>query len=508
MEENEKRKNLGISAFVLLLSGVVCKVLGAFFRFPLTNLLGFEGIGIFQMIMSIYSFALVATCGGVTITLAKLISSARARGEENKIGTYFARAMLIGVGSGLVIGLAFFFGWRGISAFQGITENKSYMLFLVLLPTGSIVATIRGYFQGYENMMPTAISQVIEQVIKFAFGLFFAYIFGKLGVSNGVFGAFLGIVASEIVALLVVFVWFLLKRKKTKYRTDNVAKKEFDKANFLVLCSAAILPFASAIDGLVIVPRLVSSGLSNEMAVKLFGLQSGAIGAILNLPLVISVAVATLLLPSISFAISKGKSAKWLIEKALKLLLIFVLPTTFGLVAISKQMLPLFYIDMDDNLLQIAFNLMVYGGFSIVFTALMQFFVMLLQATGNFKYNLLITGIGGTAKVVLTIVLAAVPDINIFAVVFGNLILTTLICILSLIRLKKTLDFKLPFMDIFILLFSTLCMTVAVYSFMQAEYFSIIPNILVGILLGIVVYVVFTTPVLLKIFQKRRAKMV
>lgn len=163
---------------------------------------------------------------------------------------------------------------------------------------------------------------------------------------------------------------------------------------------------------------------------------------------------------------------------------------------------------MDDNLLQIAFNLMVYGGFSIVFTALMQFFVMLLQATGNFKYNLLITGIGGTAKVVLTIVLAAVPDINIFAVVFGNLILTTLICILSLIRLKKTLDFKLPFMDIFILLFSTLCMTVAVYSFMQAEYFSIIPNILVGILLGIVVYVVFTTPVLLKIFQKRRAKMV
>ena len=503
MTENGK-KLIGRSTIVLIVSSVVCKILGAMFRFPLTNLLGFDGIGVFQMIMSLYSFALVATSGGVAVALSKLISDARAKDEKWKIKIYFKRALLVGVGSGILLGLTFMFGGKAISTFQAIENNKSYLFFIILLPCGSVIAAIRGYFQGYENMLPTAVSQLVEQVVKFAFGLMFAYLFGRFGISEGVFGAFLGIVASELISFVVIFIWFFVKREKVQNRLDVKAKKEFDKTNILLMFSAILLPFANAIEGLVIVPRLMRAGISNANAVKLFGLQSGAVGAILNLPLIVSVSIATTLLPSISFAISKGRSAKGLIEKALKLLILSVLPTTFGLVAISKQMLPLFYVGIDEELLNIAFKLMIYGGFSIAFTALMQFFVMLLQAVGEFGYNLKITSIACVVKVVLTIVLAAVPGVNIFSIVFGNIVLATSICILALYKLKKKIDFSLSFMDLFVLLFSTLSMFFAVYSFMNMNYFSVVANLLVGVLLGVVVYAVFTLPVTTKLLTKKQ----
>ena len=504
MKDETKKTSWGIGAMVLLLSAVVCKVLGALFRFPLTNLLGFEGIGIFQMIMSLYSFSLVATCGGITTTLSKLISSARAKGGNAKIGAYFVRALLFGIVSGLLFGLIFFFCGKNIATFQAIQDGGSYMLFLALLPLGSVMASLRGYFQGYENMFPTAISQIVEQVVKFALGLAFAYLFGKNGVVNGVFGAFVGVLASEVLSLLVIVVWFCLRKERLTYTKNLVVRREFDKVYFMLLAIMVIIPFTNAIDGLVIVPRLMKSGIQAEEAVKLFGVQSGVVGTILNLPLIISISAATALLPSISFAISKGKNAKKLIEKSLKILLFLILPTTFGLVAISRQMLPLFYVGMDEQILQTACELMFYGGFSVIFTALMQFVTMILQAAGQFKFNLIIVSIGGALKIILTVILAGFAEINVFAIVFGNILLYACVCVAALVRLKQHVDFVLGFMDAFVLLFSTLCMYVAVVSFLQSDYFGSVANLIIGVLIGMAVYCVFTIPFSIKFFQKER----
>ena len=116
--------------------------------------------------MSLYAFALVLTCGGVTNSLSKLISTARARGEYKKIKTYLKRAVCVSFCVGFALGLLFLFFGKYIALLQGVGENKSYMLFVVLLPLGAGLATFRGFFQGYENMLPTAISQMHSQVAK------------------------------------------------------------------------------------------------------------------------------------------------------------------------------------------------------------------------------------------------------------------------------------------------------------------------------------------------------
>ena len=84
---------VGGGALILLISGVICKCLGAFFRLPLTNMLGIEGIGVFQLVMSLYAFALVVTSGGVSSSLSKLISSARASERTEKVRIYLKQAL-------------------------------------------------------------------------------------------------------------------------------------------------------------------------------------------------------------------------------------------------------------------------------------------------------------------------------------------------------------------------------------------------------------------------------
>ena len=501
---------IGSGALVLLISGVICKCLGAFFRLPLTNMIGIEGIGIFQLVMSLYSFALVVTSGGISSTLSKLISSARASERAEKIKIYLRNAIVFSVGLGLFIGILFLILGKFIALFQNMENPLSYYLFVLMLPLGAGLATLRGFFQGYENMLPTAISQILEQVIKFIFGLLFAFYFSKFGAVYGVFGAFLGVTLSELVSLIFLFIYFKVKRHSVKeiYSKEflKLTRREFFDANLPLTFSASILPLVSAFEGLVIIPRLVRSGLTSSFATELFGLQAGVVGAILNFPLIISIAVTTALLPNISYHISKGSGGKVIIEKGLKTLLYLILPTTFGMVAISKEVLDLVYNDMTPTLISIAFNLMFYGGFSIIFTALMQYITMLLQANGQFNYILLITLIGGIIKAVISFTLSAIPSINIYAILLGNIAMTTIVSLLGLIKLKTIVSFALPVKDVLILFLGTAFMYLAVYTFIESSYFSPVINIVVGILLGVVTYVVLTISFLLNIFSRKKIK--
>ena len=98
-------EKVGKGAIILVISGLVCKIFGAFFRLPLANIIGIEGIGIFQMTMSIYSLMLIFISSGVTSALSKLVASARADGDkdisdgkinsgiENKMAASFSKSV-------------------------------------------------------------------------------------------------------------------------------------------------------------------------------------------------------------------------------------------------------------------------------------------------------------------------------------------------------------------------------------------------------------------------------
>lgn len=488
-------KSIGKGTIILILSGLICKLLGAFFRLPLTSILGIEGIGVFQMVMSIYSFALVLTSGGVATALSKFVSQARARGDLAKIKSLVKVALLYSLIFGFLGGLLLFVFATKIAAFQGaISAALSYRLMVLLIPFGGVIAAMRGVFQGYENMTPTAISQILEQVFKFTLGLGISFVLGKKGLEAGVFGAFLGVTAGELAAIIFLSISMHFKAKLVGEKVNHIAFPFF-KAALPLSFGAAVLPFVAAVDSLIVVSRLSKAGFSTQIATQLFGLQTGVVGAILNFPLIISTSISVAMLPTISYMEAQlSQDGNKAVAKALKIMWLVLLPIVFGLCSICRPLYGLVYPSLDAAMLDYAVQLTYLGSASVIISALMQFFIALLQAKGKFGYCMSAYILGGLLKIVCVYVLCALPAVNIYGVVVGNIALSGTVCIMALIKNKKKIS--IGFFDLSLPLLSSIAMTMAIAYFLSSVSLSLILQIVFSVLIGACIYAFLTYPIL------------
>ena len=491
---------------ILVISGFICKLLGAFYRLPLTNIVGIEGIGIFQMVMSLYSLSLILCAGGTTIAISKFVSDARAKREFDKINLYLKYGLLLSLSIAIVIGFFFLLFGKSLAIFQGSSENNSYLTFIIVLPLGALIASIRGVFQGYENMKPTAISQIIEQSFKFVFGLSFAIILAKLNIYQGVFGAFLGVVLGEVFASFYLVLNYIRKIKISENQIYDKEKRHeiylgYLSANFKLTLSESVLPFVHAFDGVIVVSRLVITGITTTYATKLFGLVSGIVGAILNLPLILSFAIQNSLLPNISF-LSKSKDKEKeenVVKLGFKCLWFLILPSAFGIATICIPLYNFFYGNQINEFVELLNDLTFLSCISIILTALMQYFNMILHAKGYFSYSLTITSLGGILKILSTFFLCASKEINIFGVVIGNILLASFVCVFAVIKIRKIIDFRIDYFVILIPILSAFIMYIFVSNILSFMNINNILLIVIGIILGAIIYIVLNIPVLISL---------
>ncbi|MGI5842546.1 MAG: oligosaccharide flippase family protein [Christensenellales bacterium] len=215
------------STLLLSMGGLIAKFLGAFFRIPISNIIGAEGMGVYQLIFPLYAFFLVFISGGIPLALAKLVSRSLAEGKENKIKGYFFAALVFSLISGLVFALIFVFFAKQISAFQGIGEGfASYYAVGLALIFSCLISVFRGLFQGHNNMLPTFVSQIIQQGVKLGLGILFAVLFISKGLNVAVFFIFISIAISELLALVYYIVLTLIKQKQKAINTISVKHKQ------------------------------------------------------------------------------------------------------------------------------------------------------------------------------------------------------------------------------------------------------------------------------------------
>ena len=484
------KNNVGKGAFVLVVSGIICKFFGGLFRLPLTNIVGMEGIGIFQMIMSIYSLALVFVSGGVTNALSKLISSARARGDNKIIGSYLRYGVIFSISFSLCISLFFLFFSKQIASIQGIAGGaNSYLL-------GAFVGVMRGLIQGYSNMTPTAVSQIIEQVSKFAFGLVFAFWLGKDGIEKGVFGAFLGIVISEVLASIYLG-WTSFHIGKLEFGKEG--KKEFFNASLPLTFGGIVIPFSHAVESLFIITLLLKSGLTREVATSLYGLQTGVVGAILNFPLIISVAVAVSLLPNLSRLASTGETEgqRVLVRKSFLAMWYILLPLVVGIMSIAGELYPILYAGFVQKYMKIAIQLTLLSGISIILTAIMQFLISLLQANGYYSYSMIFSIIGGVGKLTFLFITAPLSEISIYSIALSNIVLALIVSICVLIKLGHLIS--LPFFDVVLPLLSVIIMYMVVKILLSVVGGYL--GLFIAVVLGGGIYFVLSLPIAINYFK-------
>lgn len=429
-------------SIILVIAGLVGKALGAIYRIPLSNILGAEGIGIYQMIFPVFSLAIIICSGGVSVTVAHTIAKIRASGNGNEKKVFF-QGFFFSLITSLAFGLAFYFLGDNISAIQGNSlAGAGYKMVAVALVFSSLLASFRGLFQGYQNMLPTASSQIIEQVFKVVFGLVFAYFFVDRSVELGVVGAFLGISIAEIFAFLYLI--FRARKLKLSKQDNSQFESRFMLTNFSITLSFLIIPIITAFDSFVVI-NILKNFFSSQMATSLYGLQSGMINSLINFPVVISVAISLAILPDLSFIISQKDtaSASEKIRKVYSFLLLILAPFVLVFVFFAGDIMQVLYPSLSAELMQISKTLLQISAFEILFIGLLQISTTIFQSLDKPAIPIYILIFAGSIKVALTLILVAMPEFNIMGLAISNLVFYGLASVLSLLLVKKYLPFSL-----------------------------------------------------------------
>ncbi len=197
-------------AAVLAIGSVLAKVLGALYRVPLTNILGAEGMGMYQLVFPVFALFMVLSTAGIPTALSRMVAEKRAEGAPTK--KYLVSAIIVLATLGTLLAILTFALSGQLARWQGNAETRTG--FMIVAPTlilVSLIAGFRGWFQGEMYMLPTAVSNIIEQVVKLAVGIGLSVALLPRGVTAAVNGALLGIALSEACALAYLIITFLVR---------------------------------------------------------------------------------------------------------------------------------------------------------------------------------------------------------------------------------------------------------------------------------------------------------
>ena len=366
-----KKKKIVKSAVILGVGAFASKFLGAVYRIPLTRVLTPVGLGLYQLVFPVYTLLLDFSGAGIPSALSKLISSDDEKTRSVKVLTVSLKCLLVvGVIGSLIMAI---FG-NLIAKGQGNTDATISYLFLspaVLLV--SLISCFRGYFQGYMNMNPTAISQIIEQAVKLFTGLLFAYIFLP-NLKLSVAGATLGITLSEIIALLYLFLAYRGSRKnsplfvKTEKSEFKVIAKKILLTTLPITLIGIILPFSHVIDSFITVNVI---GRYRVDATKLYGILFGIVLTVIHLPVSVCYGISSVAIPAVSGAKTKKQSDKNAV-KTLVLTFIVSAVATIGIFLTAKFIIKILFSSLTDTETILAVSLLKLSSPIIFFLSMLQ----------------------------------------------------------------------------------------------------------------------------------------
>ncbi len=411
-----KDKNVFRGAVALGMGAFISKLIGALYRVPLTNLLGGLGLGLYQMVFPIYAVLLDFSGGGLPSALSQIISKQTDEQRLKTANDYLSSSLSVFIRIGL-IGTALMALLAGpVSAMQG--DGRARLAYITLCPAIFLVAVsscYRGYFQGLMNMRPTAVSQILEQIVKLVFGLSLTYMF-KSTISLAVASATFAITLSELSSFLYLFAKFKSFKKKSfpnyvyNVRENLERSKSVLKITIPITLIGVMIPLSQVIDSFLIV-NVIGSYRSDATA--LYGLLSGAVATVIGLPVSICYGVSAVAIPAVSSAKDNGEQNK----KALKTLLLTLfisLPCTLFLLTFSPFVINLLFKGLPMQEKTIAINLLRLSSPCVVLLSVLQTSNGILIGKGNLYKPLISLLFGVGAKTVCNLILLSMPELNIF----------------------------------------------------------------------------------------------
>lgn len=436
-------------AAILGIAGVLVKIIGAVFRIPLTNWIGDEGMSFYGCAYPIYSFFLVISTAGIPVAISKMVA------ERVSIKNYAGAHKVFKVSIKLLsaIGLcSFLLCYFGADFIAGTIQNnpeaassiRAISPALLFVP---ILSAFRGYFQGRQNMNPTAVSEITEQSVRAAVGLTLAFSFMSVGLSEAAAGATFGASAGSFASMVVIILIYLLNRK-TIHRKISRGISEIEDTSVIlkkilviaipITLGAAIMPIMNTIDSVVVMGRLEDTGWTHEQAKSLFGQLSGYCSSLIGLPQIFTQAVAVSLVPAISGAYLAGekKDLQDNIKLGLRFTMLIGFPCAVGLFVMAEPILLMLFSSRPAEASASASTLMVMAV-GIVFLASVQTVTGALQGVGKQSIPVRNLAIGAVFKLIFTYICVGIPAINVKGAAIGTIAAYVVAMVLDLMAVRK-----------------------------------------------------------------------
>ena len=409
------KRSFVFGAAILLGANLFNRILGFLYQYLIMKHIGGEAYGLFNMVFPVYMMALVVTTAGIPLAVAKLVAEETSLGRPEQAAAVFHLAMGLLTVSGAVVAVLLYL-WAPYLAKQLFPDPRVLRVFLICTPAifvVSVASAFRGYFQGLQNMVPTALSQICEQITRISLGFALAVTFLPRGVEWAASALAIGMLAGETVGLIVIILQFKLRQHKIP-RSSSAREAGPPALHILnklwrlaspVTAGRFLSTGLSALDAVLIPLRLQAAGYTAREATTLFGQLGGTAFTLLTFPSVFTFALSTSLVPAIAEAavqkrlqVVRSRSAE-----AIRLTILLGVPFLIVLFYFARPLTSLF---RSANIAPIL-RILSLGG---IFAYIQQTTTGILQGLGKVHIPVINSVIAALVRIPLLYVLTGLPQ--------------------------------------------------------------------------------------------------
>lgn len=494
---NHVLKSLLSGTALLTLSTLITKIIGLFYKIPLIKYVGIEGMAYFLAANHIYVFLFVVSTSGLPVALSILISEAVAKGDDNNVRELYRRALNLFLWIGSFGSSVMFFGASLISKIINISgSTASIMAISPAVLAACICGAVRGYFQGRQIMVHTAVSQIIEAAGKLGLGILGAAHAVKCGYNSNMVAAYaiFGITAGMIVSMAYLLIVKSLYDKKyilltCSYRKCRGTTKKLLLTAFPITLSSAVISLSSITDTALIANRLNYAGFSENTINTLYSCYGNIAVPLFSLiPSLISpiAMVAVPIIASLSNANDNNETMQNVVLSSLQFTMFVAIPASLGLSVFSKEIISLIFPD-NKPLLNTAAPLLSFLSLAVISACLITITNAILQSCGKANKTIVSMVIGVFVKAGAEYMLVSTTKVNIFGAPLSTLLCNIIVVCLNILFLTDCIsNIKLlivPFLKISVSAVIAVIIGTFVSDFLFIDMFEILIIVIVVVIL-------------------------
>jgi stage V sporulation protein B len=458
--------NFLVQGIILAAAGIIVRIIGMFYRIPLADILGDEGNGYYSSAFSIYSILLIVSSYSLPTAVSKMVAVRLARKEYNNSIKVLKVSLFYGT---VVGGLGAAVLWFGADLFANDFLKMPYTSYALktLAPTILIIAYLgvfRGYFQGIGTMLPTAISQILEQIVNAVISIYaaamlfqeglrsnalygstqYSYAFGAAG---GTIGTGAGALAGLLFLLFILFSYRPVMKRQSR-RDRSGYQETYGGLSAVLIMTVLPIVFSSVaynisivVDNSIYGISMASMGMGAPEIAANWGIYSGKYRLLFNIPVAIANSLASALIPSLSQAVAE-RSRPQIIRKismVIRFSMIIAIPSTVGLTVLAGPICNLLF-SRSDNISLI--KMMIYGSSAVVFFSLSTVTNAVLQGINHMKTPLRNAIISLILHVGILWVMLYPLEMGIYGVLYSNILFALTMCLLNGFSIRRYLNYR------------------------------------------------------------------